>query len=78
MRGIAIASLLAGSIVIAGAAQTTVQPQGPTEEQINLSEIDPGSYATSLLIIIVSCVLAAIVPALRAARIDPIATLRQE
>ena len=46
MRNIAIALLLAGSIVIAGAAQTTVQPQRLTEEQIRLSEIDPASYAT--------------------------------
>ena len=39
---------------------------------------DPTAYTTSLLIIVVSCVLAAAVPALRAARIDPIATLRQD
>ena len=39
---------------------------------------DPTAYTTSLLIIVVSCVLAATVPALRAARIDPIATLRQD
>jgi ABC-type lipoprotein release transport system permease subunit len=30
------------------------------------------------MIIVVSCVLAAAAPALRAARIDPIATLRQD
>jgi ABC-type lipoprotein release transport system permease subunit len=39
---------------------------------------DPAAYATSLVIIAVSCGLAATVPALRAARIDPIATLRQD
>ena len=33
------------------------------------------AYAASLLIIVTSCVLAVSVPALRAARIDPIATL---
>jgi ABC-type antimicrobial peptide transport system permease subunit len=39
---------------------------------------DPGAYMASLLIIVLSCMLAAAVPALRAARIDPIATLRQD
>jgi predicted permease len=39
---------------------------------------DPVAYATSLVIIVISCVAAATVPALRAARIDPLTTLRQE
>ena len=39
---------------------------------------DPVAYAASLLVIVTSCVLAASVPALRAARIDPIATLRKD
>jgi hypothetical protein len=39
---------------------------------------DPLAYAASLLCIVPACALAALVPALRAARIDPIATLRQE
>jgi predicted permease len=39
---------------------------------------DPVAYAASLLIIVTSCVLAASVPALRAARLDPIATLRMD
>ena len=39
---------------------------------------DPLAYAGSLLCIVTACALAASVPALRAARIDPIATLRQE
>jgi ubiquinone/menaquinone biosynthesis C-methylase UbiE len=37
MRGIAIASLVAGSIVMAGGAQTPLQP---TDEQIKLSDIE--------------------------------------
>ena len=37
---------------------------------------DPVAYATSLLVIVTSCVLAASVPAFRAARVDPIATLK--
>ena len=39
---------------------------------------DPAAYAASLLVIVTSCVLAASIPALRAARIDPIATLRKD
>ena len=39
---------------------------------------DPVAYAASLLVIVTSCVLASSVPALRAARIDPLATLRQD
>jgi predicted permease len=40
--------------------------------------LDPGAYAASLLVIVASCVLAVSLPALRAARIDPIATLRKD
>ncbi len=39
---------------------------------------DPVAYGASLLVIVTSCVLAASLPALRAARIDPIATLRKD
>jgi predicted permease len=39
---------------------------------------DPVAYAASLLCIVTACALAAAIPALRAARIDPMATLRQE
>jgi predicted permease len=37
---------------------------------------DPVAYAASLLVIVTSCVVAASVPAFRAARLDPVATLR--
>jgi ABC-type antimicrobial peptide transport system permease subunit len=36
------------------------------------------AYAASLLVIVIACVLAAAVPALRAARVDPIAMLRND
>ena len=39
---------------------------------------DPVAYAASLLVIITSCVLAASGPAFRAARLNPIATLRMD
>ena len=39
---------------------------------------DPVAYAASLACIVTACALAALIPALRAARIDPMTTLRQE
>ena len=39
---------------------------------------DPVAYAASLLVIIAACVIAAWIPASRAARVDPMQTLRQE
>jgi ABC-type antimicrobial peptide transport system permease subunit len=39
---------------------------------------DPAAYAVSLLIIIAACLVAAAVPATRAARLDPMRALRQE
>jgi hypothetical protein len=39
---------------------------------------DPVAYASSLLCIVAACAGAALVPALRASRIDPVATLRQD
>jgi predicted permease len=39
---------------------------------------DPVAYAGSLILIVTACALSASIPALRAARIDPIVTLRQE
>ena len=40
--------------------------------------LDPVAYAVSLLIIIAACLVAASIPATRAARLDPMRTLRQE
>jgi ABC-type antimicrobial peptide transport system permease subunit len=39
---------------------------------------DPVAYTASLICIVTACALAALIPARRAARIDPIATLRQD
>jgi len=39
---------------------------------------DPVAYATSLLGIVTACACAALIPALRAGRIDPVAALRQD
>jgi ABC-type lipoprotein release transport system permease subunit len=39
---------------------------------------DPVAYAASLLGIVTACACAALIPALRAGRIDPLAALRQD
>jgi ABC-type antimicrobial peptide transport system permease subunit len=39
---------------------------------------DPVAYAASVLVIATACLLAALIPAVRAARLDPIATLRKD
>ena len=39
---------------------------------------DPFAYGASLLVISVACVAAALIPAVRATQIDPIAALRQD
>ena len=44
----------------------------------SIDVLDPGAYAASLLIIVTSCLLAVSLPAWRAARIDPMATLRKD
>ena len=39
---------------------------------------DPVAYAASLIVIVAACLVAAWIPATRAARVDPMQTLRQE
>ncbi len=51
----------------------------PAAEQIGSSVklFDPIAYAASLLCIVTACTCASLIPALRAARIDPVGALRQ-
>jgi predicted lysophospholipase L1 biosynthesis ABC-type transport system permease subunit len=49
---------------------------GPIAEIVRVT--DPIAYVASLLVIVAACLLAAWVPATRAARLDPMRTLRQE
>jgi predicted permease len=61
------------------AAVAIVLMATPVASEIgSLDILDPVAYATGVLVIVTSCVLAVSVPALRAARIDPIATLRKD
>jgi predicted permease len=73
-----IYGLLAG----AGLAATLATAVLATEAGAFISEIvhvtDPVAYAGSLLVIVAACLLAASIPASRAAKLDPMKTLRQE
>ena len=76
-RPVGIGVLLGGSLTAAlGAALLAT----PAAELIGstVRVFDPVAYAASLLCIVTACACAALIPALRAGRIDPIAALRQD
>ncbi len=66
-----------GGLAAALAAAVIATPVGAYISQI-VHVTDPVAYASSLLVIIAACLLAAWLPAARAARVDPMRTLRQE
>jgi predicted permease len=71
-----------GLVAGAGLAMTLARVLVATEFGAYVSEIvrvtDPIAYAVSLLVVVAGCLLAVWIPATRAARVDPIHTLRQE
>jgi hypothetical protein len=69
--------LLAGGGLAAALAIVLMSLAG-SEIANTVRVLDPLAYAASLLVIVIACVLGASVPALRAARVDPIATLRND
>jgi hypothetical protein len=70
--------LLAGSGSAASLATILLAlPAGPMIGQV-VHVMDPVAYAGSLLLIVAACLLAAWIPATRAARLDPMQTLRRE
>ena len=76
-RPVGIGLLLGSSLTAAlGAALLAT----PAAEQIGSTVrlFDPVAYAASLLCIVTACACAALIPALRAGRIDPVAALRQD
>jgi predicted permease len=73
-----IYGLMAGAGCAAAlAAAVLATPVGAYISQI-VHVADPVAYAASLLVIIAACLLAAWIPAARAATVDPMRTLRQE
>ena len=70
---------LAAGAAFAGALATAVMSSGAASLIGGLVRVyDPLAYAFSGACILIACAAAASIPALRAARIDPIATLRQD
>jgi len=61
---------------LAGLLATLIVATSPVAGIVKV--LDPLAYAASLMVIVTACALAASVPAMRAARIDPIATLRND
>jgi putative ABC transport system permease protein len=69
---------LAAGVGLAAAVATTLMAVSNAEVGTLIKVFDPAAYTAGVSIIVVSCALAAMVPVLRAARIDPVATLRQD
>ena len=74
-----VAAGLAAGAGLAWLASTAIMAT-PAGERAGgfVNVFEPAAYAASLALIFAMCLLAASVPALRASRIDPIATLRQD
>jgi ABC-type antimicrobial peptide transport system permease subunit len=70
--------LLVGGGLAGGLAVVLMSTPAASQISNTVHVLDPVAYAASLLVIITACVVAALVPALRAARLDRIATLRQD
>jgi predicted permease len=77
LRPVGFGLVAGGGLAAAGAIVLMASPAASEIGDI-VHVLDPVAYAASLLVIVTSCVLAVSFPALRAARIDPIATLRQD
>jgi putative ABC transport system permease protein len=74
---VGIGLLLGGSLTAALGAVLLATP-GAEPIGLIVRLFDPVAYAASLLCIVTACAGAAVIPALRAGRIDPIAALRQD
>ena len=72
-----VGGLLAGVALAAGVA-TILMAFADPETATVVNALDPVAYAAGVTCIIAACVPAALIPASRAARIDPLVTLRQD
>jgi predicted permease len=77
MRPVGIGLAAGGGLATAVAIVLMATPLA-AEIGDSVDVLDPVAYVASLLVIVTSCVLAVSVPALRAARIDPMGTLRKD
>ena len=70
--------LLAGAGLAASLATLVLTTEAGAMIAAIVHVTDPVAYLSSLLVIVVACLFAAWIPASRAARVDPMKTLRQE
>jgi len=70
--------LIAGAGLAAALAILLLTLPGAAEIADWVHVLDPAAYGAGIVTILLSCALAVSIPALRAARIDPIATLRKD
>ena len=75
-RPVGIGLLLGGSLTAALGAALLATPAAELMGSVRL--FDPVAYTASLAGVVAACACAALIPALRAGRIDPIAALRQD
>jgi predicted permease len=73
-----IYGLIAGAVLAATLATVLLATEFGTFIAEIVHVTDPAAYAISLLVVVTACLLAAWIPATRAARLDPMQTLRQE
>jgi hypothetical protein len=71
--GLAAGASLAAAVAI---ALTTTPAASAIDATVRV--FDPVAYALSGLVVVIACAMAASVPAMRACRLDPVATLRQD
>jgi predicted permease len=70
--------LLAGAGLAASLARLLLATEAGAMLSVIVRVTDPVAYLSSLLVIVVACLFAAWIPASRAAKVDPMKTLRQE
>jgi ABC-type lipoprotein release transport system permease subunit len=70
--------LLAGGGLAVALAIVLMSTPAASEIGGTIQLFDPVAYIASMLVIVTGCLLATSIPALRAAPLDPIATLRQD
>jgi predicted permease len=70
--------LLAGTVLAASLATLALASDAGAMISAIVHVTDPVAYLASLLVIVVACLFAAWLPASRAARVDPMTTLRQD
>jgi putative ABC transport system permease protein len=70
--------LAAGAGLAAAGGTVLITRSAASQVADAVHVLDPLAYAVSIVFILTACMLAAFVPALRAARIDPMITLRRE